>query len=187
MRKSELKNWWFAYRWSKVWYWVFRDRVLYKHEDRETAIKPRITKRMWRTTYYPELKDWWDLQPEPKCKYHLFVQRVVRLGKDKEEAIKLKIKKCPAWRWHNYSFMSNIRSKPHYIEKLKRYNPEHYKIEITYKPEEAKVFRDAYLRMINKLEIEYLNEEDTRRWIEIQKSIKWLQWELALFNTFNKT
>jgi hypothetical protein len=41
--------------------------------------------------------------------------------------------------------------------------------------------------MINKLEIEYLNEEDTRRWIEIQKSIKSLQWELALFNDFNKT
>ena len=189
MRTSELKTRWLNYEWNKVCYGTFRERC--RKMTREEAIRPVDNRWGHKTTLYPELKARWLEQPEPKCKYALFISRCVHWGRTKEEAIQLKLKHRKWWTYiHTYNYNSfwinsNRKSKPHYIEQQKRYNPEHYKIDITYKPEEAKEFRDAYLRMINKLEIEYLNEEDTKRGIEIQKSIKSLQWELALFNKFN--
>lgn len=174
---------------KKVCYTTFRERVK-RWIAMEDAIKYIAPKQKTRKESSP-IWQYWDSYKWDKPAYNVFRTRVINLGRTFEEAIEPKMKvwykaerymkgvETMAGKWKTVKRISE----PWYLKP--KQDPNYRKIDITYTEEEAEVFRSAYQRMINEIELKLLNEEDTKQVIELNRKLKQLQWELQTFNLFN--
>ena len=166
----QLKEYLENYKWEKVWYARFIEmfKVCW---DEEKAIKP------WTITLidrYPEQYAIYKLYPQPKCSFSQFMIRF-RLWKSIEDCVR-------ATSWARPWWLKVYDT--HAEAKRKLYKWDNYLIEITYSKEEASVFRNVYLKMIDDLEIEMIDCSPLRD-TEIKKQLKELNHELEIFNIYN--
>lgn len=143
-------------------------------------------KKEWRKTQ--KLKKFYDTYEWEKCTWHLFYNRTYKLDRPLEECIQLLLP--PSWKAKKIS-MSNVyqhmkkRSQSnHKIEQEKKYNPDHYMIDITYlTKEEREIINKAYLREIDKIRSK---ETDTpHEEVEKLKKLDKLEQEYQIFLSYN--
>ena len=141
-----------------------------------------------------EWKKYRDSYPEPKAEWHLFYNRMYVLKKTKEYCIQ------PVLPWTNmddrYEKMkqtiANKKLKEytnHKIEKERRYNPEYYKIDITYPLIEERInIYQWYKRQISQIEDKLYNADsltDGEVIRERQRQLDQLNTELEHFKLLN--
>lgn len=131
---------------------------------------------------------WYDEQPQPKASDTLFRNRI-RTGYSKEEAIltweswlelrREKRDNNPNFRPHQYT--------PKKTKVLEEYNwdPDVYRIDITYPKEVAQVFRREYEKLISETDDLIYDTEDELLKLELNVKLEQLKAELQLFLSFN--
>lgn len=195
--------------WPKVWF----NNFYYKYKKTPDAdVYSLITPielqnlkpiRVWK---YKEIMEWYDEYEWEKPGPDKFRGRVAR-WLPKEEAIKVweaweearqlrvlkaQIVKRQAREKKREQDELNWINKPQ-TPAFKRhrpieddYDPDPFRIDITYKPAEAKVIRDAYYRTLDELE-DKINDIDNKEIKdELEFDYEFVEAQLALFNSYNK-
>lgn len=190
-QKQKAYEYYNSYKWDKVAWPTFYQRVrLWWDESREERIKVKIKRQYNKKIAVPKWKwakemIWYNEHPEPKASKCLFRNRL-NCGYWKEEAILiwdewLKIKRekkkhCP-------QVQKTYTPKPKVVKPV---DERDFKIEITLPKEEARVFREEYMRMVEQLEWELSYTEEKTEVVGLNKKIAQLQKELMIFNCYNK-
>lgn len=135
---------------------------------------------------HPERTQYWEVYEWEKCPYNRFYSRMMQWTMSLEQAINPEVRKWGYVKWDkktNTGWGWWIQTK-HYETLV--VNPDYYKIEITYTEEEWKIFKKVYQDMINKLQYEYDNEEDTHKGTEILNKLNSIKEEYKTFLNYNK-
>lgn len=160
-------------------------------------------KRTWKFQYEMEWYDRFDWpKPTPevyRCRLSRWLSKedAIMVGDEWEEArqlrvLKAQIVKRQAREKKREQDELNWINKPQ-TPTFKRhrpieddYDPDLFRIDITYKPAEAKVIRDAYYRTLDELEDEINNEDNKEIKWELEFNYEFVEAQLALFNSYNK-
>ena len=156
------------------WNELIKTKIRTAYNRRSTTPKGKWAEEMLR----------YNTQPEPKATRSLFRNRL-NGGYKKEDAILIGDKWLKVKR----------KKKIYYPQAQKTYTPKksvpktidesRYKIEITLSKEEARVFREEYMKMIEQLEWELTYTEEKTEVVGLNNKITQLQKELMIFNCYN--
>ena len=181
----EAKKYYDSFKWKKATYSNYLMRIK-KNLAYEIAIQPWFLDKNYRKKSLknnkPNKKDllleFYQSYSSDKVSLSSFLYRVNKWLKP-EFAIKKSyyIKKDKRER----NRLRNIKK-----NKIKTVKESYYLIEVTYDKETAKIFRWVYEDMISKLNDELLNVEKQTEVSDIIKKIKSLEYELSVFNKWNK-
>lgn len=189
-QKQKALDFYNSYEWDKVTWPTFYYRVRLGWEETwEEKIKTKIRtynmkdraprgKRATEMTWYNE-------QPEPKASKTLFRNRL-NGGYAKEEAILIGDAWFSVRKWRKE--ISPQQYKPYVPIKreIKKVDERDFNIEITYPKEVAKIFRREYQKMIDDIERELTYTEEKTQIAEMNEKLIRLQWELEIFNSYNR-
>ncbi len=194
-QKQKAYEYYNSYKWEKVTWPTFYQRVrLWWDEPWEERIKVKIKRQYNKKIAVPKWKwakemVWYLEQPEPKATKSLFRNRLY-CGYAKEDAIliweewmeirKDRQDKNPTLRQRQY-----IPKKTKVVEGC-NWDPDVYRIDITYPKEVAKVFRKEYQKLISDTEDALMDTEDALLKLELTTKLEQLQAEVTLFNNYNK-
>lgn len=189
-KKQEALEFYNSYEWAKVSFNTFYQQCRWD-VDWNRIIKPktqwRIRGKLNRKGRYKEEIEWRDEQPEPKTSLSLFRNRL-NCGYSKEEAML-------QWEeWQNllkekigYRRITPKAYTPIYTKPIEEeFNADMYRIDITYPPEVAKVFRREYLNLISEVENTLQDTEDKLLQHELCTKLDLLKAEVSIFNSYNK-
>ena len=199
---------WEAYEWPKCPLQTFHNRTA-RWMSFEEAIKPeKYSTWNWSRKYREEYK-WANRVPR-----HSFF-RAIQLWYPKEVAIcrKLTIMEMYPeeyeyyinYKWDKVSFStfhSRMRRLKDKEQAIKPFKPQHikwpshdqakriipksyYEIDITLKPEEAKIFHNIYRGIIDKIERQINEEENYSTIVQLESNLEQIKWEYQTFLTFN--
>lgn len=134
---------------------------------KEIAVRTKLTIK---ERYPKEYKFWSNYKSDKKCSFSTFVWRV-KVHNDYEKAIKPLKEQHISWPTH---------------QQAKRVIPKsYYEIDITLKPEEAKIFHSIYRGIIDKIEEEIYTTEDTSTVKKLDEKLAKIKQEYQTFLTFN--
>lgn len=173
------KNIWDKLPEPKAEYHNFYNRISTWRYTVAEAAQPWIITRDRRS----EKRIFYDEYEGEKVWWSMFDKRVTYLGMTFEEAIK-KNKKMKSTLLPKYSF-NTTKVKTHAQVLKERENKSYKLIEVTMKVEEAKVYHSVYRKLIEELEQEINQLEDTVRLKELETKLKNLQQEYQVFLSFN--
>lgn len=183
-KKWEMRIWYESHPKSerKVPFATFMQRV-YKWVPKERAISvEQLTRNREAKTRHKE-REWYNSYKGEKCDYRLFLWRL-NFSDDWEWCIdpnKRKWGYVDHWNHKQGKLTKELHSS------FKKVIPDsYYVIEITYSPEEAKVFKKVYLGMIEELQTEYEQEEIPAKALQIQEKLDKITKEYEVFLNFNK-
>jgi hypothetical protein len=181
----EAKKYYDSFKWKKATYSNYLMRIK-KNLAYEIAVQPWFLDKSYRKKSLknnkPNKKDllleFYQSYSSDKVSLSSFLYRVNKWLKP-EFAIRMSynIKKDKRER----NRLRNIKK-----SKFKTIKQSYYLIEVTYDKETAKIFRWVYEDMISKLNDELLNVEKQTEASYIIKKIKSLEYELSVFNKWNK-
>lgn len=135
--------------------------------SKEKAVTAKLTIK---ERYPKEYRYWSNYKSDKKCSFSTFVWRL-KMYDDYEKAIKPMKEQHISWPTH---------------EQAKKVIPKsYYEIDITLKPEEAKVFHSIYRGIIDKFEEEMYTTEDTSTIQKLEANLQQIKWEYQTFLTFN--
>ena len=163
-----------------------------KGEPLEELIKPtpRVFKPRHNGVFSKELY-WYEEQPEPKATREQFNNRL-HMGFPKEQAILtweprddlLIMRELQRKRVGATPPSSNRLSSHSRMKEDDDFEPDYYRIDITYSKEEAEVFRNEYLNLIWRVKKEI---EDIEQVLLItEERIEKIEWELAKVKLLNE-
>lgn len=189
-KKQQAYDFYNAYRWEKVTRPTFYYRVrLWWTETWEEKIKLKIHNQNRKLNYVPKGKrakeiTWYETQPEPKASKTLFRNRL-NLNYPKEQAILM----WDAWlsvrRGRNIYHPGQVKTYVPQKKEIKKENPSDFMIEVTYPSEIARIFRQEYENMIEKIEEDLIYTSEKTEIVELNKRLEQLQKELVCFNLYN--
>lgn len=176
-----------SWKWPKITFNSFYQQYR-GGKSMEEAIQPRVyTKRKkpysWVRAKEMERYDW---AQEPKATKDSFRNRLI-LWYPKEKAVLV----WEAWR---EAKAEKQRNTPVVVRKpvqrqpktIKKEDLTRYMIDITYPKEVARVFRKVYQDMIAQIEWELTYTEEKTQVAELNDKLTRLEWELEIFNSYNK-
>lgn len=167
---KQLRDFYDSYEWAKVCYSRFIE-MYNVCKDEYKAIKH------WTITIidrYPNEYEIYKKYSQPKCSFSQFMIRY-KLWKSLDECARATNWARP---WWLYKYTTHAEAKK------QKYKWDNYLIEITYSKDEAIVFRNVYLKMIDELEYEMLDCTPQRDH-EIKLQLQQLTHELEIFNIYN--
>ena len=190
-QKQKAYNFYNSYKWNKVTRPTFYYRVrLGWEETREDKIRVKDKNHYIRRDYKPKGKramemTWYNKQPEPKASKTLFRNRL-NGGYAKEEAILIGDAWFSVRKWRKEISPQQYKPYVPIKKEIKKVDERDFKIEITYPKEVAKIFRKEYQKMIDDIEWELTYTEEKTQIAEMNEKLIRLQWELEIFNSYNR-
>lgn len=189
-QKQQAYDFYNSYEWKKVSRPTFYQRVrLGWTETREEKIRLRVPNQYRRREYVPKGKwadeiIWYNEQPEPKASKTLFRNRL-NGGYPKEEAILIGEKRMLARERRKPK--THLPPKPYVPQRTVQKAPDEddFLIKVSLSPEEARVFRREYQKMIEELEWELTYTSEKTEVKEMNSKLERLQNELVTFNSYN--
>lgn len=189
--KQKAMEFYNNYKWDKISFNSFyqlcrKDSTA----EWEAVIKPKVKvyKRKYTWRFAQEM-EWYDNQPEPKASKAHFRNRLL-LSFTKEEAIqmwdaRLNIRKERA-KTRKYYDYSKSYTPTYSWRKEKEFDADLYRIDITYPPEVAKVFREIYEELISETEQTIRDTTERELQLELETKLELLKAELGVFISYNK-
>lgn len=190
--KEKCMEFYENFKWDKISFASFY-QLCRKDEDAnwEYTIQPKFKtrKKKYRWNWAAEMERY-DNQPEPKATRPLFRDRLL-LWISKEQSIltgeareKVKAERATQRRFAPPT-KTYVRkySTPRGEEEI---NPDHYRIDITYPKEVARVFRETYEELIEKTEEKIRYETEKAEQKKLYTELELLEAQLNIFNSYNK-
>lgn len=187
------------YNGPKVWFNTFYGRCRVHTGDTMKALISPSMKPHWRTANrrdyshkYWEIMKWFDSLKEPPMSRSIFYQRLKAWYSkdeallDKESFDKLSRERNKSNKWTSwYRISTNYISRLGQEENIIERDFDDY-IDITLTPEEAKIFRKEYIKMIEDVEWTLTSLEEKTAIKEANAKLEKLKRELNVFNAYNK-
>lgn len=179
MKKWQIKEIYIKYLWEKCSLSMYYHRIKMWIDPLE-ALKP-IEKKQYevRSKKFTEELERYKKQKQPKPPRQRFYWRLQKWY-TKEEAIKIPfISRDKKQRWCKELYVKA------YTVKERMFKQDDFEIRITYKQDEAKVFKDAYERMIDEAENQIYRTDDIIESKELRSKLEKLVDEYAIFISYN--